>query len=85
MGSPTSTNNSDSRSPPNKYPVVEARGKKVERGMRADEFTMGKKLGEGKFGVVHLARHRKSGMVVALKKIPKSMIQSHFMVDQLAL
>ena len=46
---------------------------------------MGKKLGEGKFGLVNLARHKRTGLVVALKKIPKQMIQSHFMVNQLAL
>jgi len=46
---------------------------------------IGKKLGEGKFGVVNVARHKKSGMIVALKKIPKAMIKSHMMTDQLAL
>lgn len=46
---------------------------------------IGKTLGEGKFGVVMIARHKKSGFLVALKKIPKAMIKSHFMVDQLIL
>lgn len=32
-----------------------------------------------------MARHRKTGFLVALKKIPKEMIKSHFMIDQLAL
>jgi len=32
-----------------------------------------------------MARHKKSGFLVALKKIPKEMIKSHFMIDQLAL
>ena len=50
-----------------------------------EDFIVGRKLGEGKFGLVNLAQHKRTGMVVALKKIPKQMIQSHFMVDQLAL
>lgn len=50
-----------------------------------DDFVIGKTLGEGKFGVVMMARHRKSGFLVALKKIPKDMIKSHYMIDQLAL
>ena len=46
---------------------------------------MGKKLGQGKFGCVNIVRHRKTCGVFALKKIPKAMIKSHMMVDQLAL
>ena len=47
-----------------------------------DEFEEGKKLGEGKFGIVTLARHKPTASLVALKKIPKAMIKSHMMVDQ---
>ena len=50
-----------------------------------DEYEIGKKLGEGKFGCVNLARHKKTLGLFALKKIPKAMIKSHMMVDQLAL
>ena len=32
-----------------------------------------------------LARHKKTKALVALKKIPKDMIKSHMMIDQLAL
>ena len=46
---------------------------------------VGKKLGEGKFGCVYLANHRLLGGVYALKKIPKNLIKSHLMTDQLAL
>jgi serine/threonine protein kinase len=46
---------------------------------------MGKKLGEGKFGCVNMVRHKKSLGFFALKKIPKNLIKSHMMVDQLAL
>lgn len=46
---------------------------------------MGKKLGEGKFGLVNVVRDRKTGGVFALKKIPKAMIKSHMMVEQLSL
>lgn len=34
-----------------------------------DEFKIEQKVGEGTFGVVHKAIHRKTGKVVALKKI----------------
>jgi serine/threonine protein kinase len=46
---------------------------------------VGKTLGEGKFGVVTMARHKKTSSLFALKKIPKEMIKSHMMIDQLAL
>ena len=50
-----------------------------------DEFEMGRKLGQGKFGSVHCARHVGTGGVFAVKKISKSLIKSHMMVDQLGL
>jgi serine/threonine protein kinase len=46
---------------------------------------MGRTLGEGKFGVVVMAMHRATRSVFALKKIPKAMVRSHLMVEQLAL
>lgn len=50
-----------------------------------DEFSIDKKLGEGKFGCVNLVRHKKTRGLFALKKIPKALIKSNMMVDQLAL
>jgi aurora kinase, other len=32
-----------------------------------------------------VARHKKSGFLIALKKIPKAMIKSHYMIEQLTL
>lgn len=32
-----------------------------------------------------MVRHKKTNSIFALKKIPKSMIKSHLMIDQLAL
>jgi len=32
-----------------------------------------------------MAKHKKTGSLFALKKIPKAMIRSHMMVDQLTL
>lgn len=49
-----------------------------------EEFIIGKKLGQGKFGSVSLVRHKKTGGVFALKKIPKALIKSHMMVEQVA-
>ena len=42
-------------------------------------------MGSGKFGTVMMVRHKKTGSLFALKKIPKEMIRSHFMIDQLTL
>ena len=50
-----------------------------------EDFQIGKNLGEGKFGQVMIAKHKRSGSVIALKKIPKAMIKSHFMIEQLTL
>lgn len=84
VGSPTSTDNSDSRSPPNKF--IEAPDVKKKSGkVCIEEFSIGKTLGEGKFGVVMIARHKKTNTLIALKKIPKAMIKSHMMVEQLTL
>lgn len=49
-----------------------------------EQFNIGKKLGEGKFGTVHLASHQNTGAIFALKKIGKTVIKSHRMIDQLA-
>jgi len=53
--------------------------------MEINDFILGKNLGEGKFGVVFQAIHKKSGWLVALKKVPKDMIKSHLMIDQFIL
>lgn len=50
-----------------------------------DDFIVYKKLGEGKFGIVNLVRHKKTNIICALKKIPKALIKSNMMIDQLAL
>lgn len=46
---------------------------------------MGKVLGEGKFGTCYQAFHKSTGWIYAIKKIPKEIIKSHFMIDQFAL
>ena len=53
--------------------------------MSLNDFKLGKTLGEGKFGTVYQATHKKSGFIFALKKVPKDMIKSHLMVDQFVL
>lgn len=58
--------------------------KKINK-LSMDDFSIGKTLGQGKFGQVMVARHRKTCSLFALKKIPKAMIKSHMMIDQLAL
>lgn len=39
-----------------------------------DDFDIGRRLGEGQFGSVYLARERRSGFIVALKAIKKSQL-----------
>ena len=52
------------------------------KGCSIHDFDLGKALGEGKFGTVHVATHKSSNSLYAIKKIPKAMIKSHLMVDQ---
>ena len=39
-----------------------------------DDFDIGRDLGKGRFGNVYLARERRSGYIVALKKINKALV-----------
>lgn len=39
--------------------------------MSIDDFEIMKNLGEGKFGLVMMAKHKKTKGIFALKKIPK--------------
>jgi hypothetical protein len=48
-----------------------------------DDFEIGKKLGEGRFGVVYLAREKKTKFVVALKVLYKVELQQHGVEQQL--
>jgi serine/threonine protein kinase len=50
-----------------------------------NDFILGKNLGEGKFGTVFQAYEKRTKSIYALKKIPKSMIKSHWMIDQFIL
>ena len=50
-----------------------------------NDFMLGKNLGEGKFGTVFQAMEKKSKALYALKKVPKSIIKSHYMIDQFIL
>ena len=46
------------------------------------DFELGKCVGSGKFGDVHICRHRSTGTIYALKKIFKSTLNEYKMVDQ---
>ena len=49
--------------------------------MFIDDFSLGKKLGEGKFGEVFVAQHKKLGFVCALKKINRSRLDEKLTVQ----
>ena len=57
----------------------------VNKKVSINDFLLGKNLGEGKFGTVYQAFDKKSKSLYALKKVPKSIIKSHWMVDQFIL
>ena len=42
-----------------------------------DDFELGKRLGEGKFGRVYLAREKKSKYIVALKVLEKKQLSKN--------
>jgi aurora kinase/aurora kinase A len=50
---------------------------------KSADFTMGKFLGSGKFGVVYLAIDKKSGCEVAIKRLDKEFIKNYKMTKQL--
>ena len=49
-----------------------------------NDFVIGKRLGKGKFGEVFLAKHKKLGMIVAMKVISKEVIKSNNLDNQLS-
>lgn len=53
--------------------------------VEVNNFILGKSLGEGKFGIVYQATHKPTGWLYAIKKVPKEMIKSHYMIDQFIL
>lgn len=55
------------------------------RKVTINDFHLGKNLGEGKFGTVYQAFDKRTKSIYALKKIPKSVIKSHWMIDQFIL
>ncbi len=57
----------------------------MNRKVTIGDFILGKNLGEGKFGTVFQAYDKKTKAIYAVKKIPKSVIKSHWMIDQFIL
>lgn len=57
----------------------------LHRKVSIHDFSLGKVLGEGKFGTVFLATHIDTKSFYALKKVPKQIIKSNMMIDQFLL
>lgn len=53
-----------------------------EKGLRLEDFEIGKKLGKGKFGRVYCVRHKKTGFICALKAMDKSEIVQYNLQKQ---
>lgn len=53
---------------------------KLEIPLSMKQFELGKCVGSGKFGDVHICKHKQTGFVFALKKIFKSTIKEFNMV-----
>lgn len=54
-----------------------------ESRLSLNNFTMGKKLGRGRFGSVYTAEEKQTGMVVALKLIDWTQVREEQMEDQI--
>lgn len=59
---------------------IPKQSKQKSKKLSLQDFYLGKKLGEGRFGVVWVAFHKASGAIFALKKIAKSTIKGNFMI-----
>lgn len=51
--------------------------------LKIGDFELGREVGRGRFGVVKVARHKKTGMVFAIKIIKKTTIKKEEIVEQL--
>lgn len=56
---------------------------KSSRQLKVGDFELGKELGKGKFGLVRMVRHRKTGLFFCLKIIKKAMIVKEELQEQL--
>ena len=66
-------------------PTIEEQKNKESSGLSIDDFVLGKKLGEGRFGNVFMAIHKKTGSIFAIKRVPKETLKQNMMIDQFAL
>lgn len=49
-----------------------------------NDFSIGKKLGKGKFGEVYLVRHKRIGLICAMKVLSKEVIKQNGLENQLS-
>ena len=62
-------NNFVSSDHPKKHPILSRNKSILSASTFADEFTVGKVLGKGRFGNVCLAKHNQTNSIYAVKKI----------------
>ncbi|CBJ26242.1 Aurora-like Serine/threonine protein kinase [Ectocarpus siliculosus] len=58
-------------------------GRQKGRGWTLNDFEIGRRLGQGKFGKVYMARERRSGYVVAMKVLQKKQLSKSGVEHQL--
>lgn len=62
-----------------------AKKKNTPQKLTIDDFYIGKSLGQGRFGTAHMAFHKASGAIFAIKKVKKEIIKANKMIDQFIL
>ena len=68
---------------PNAATQISAASDGTKRKWKLSDFEIGKPLGRGKFGIVYLAREKRSKVLVALKVLFKNQLQSSGIEHQL--
>jgi serine/threonine protein kinase len=59
--------------------------KRKNKSLALEDFHVGKRLGEGRFGTVYMVTHKATRTIYAMKKICKEQIKSNKLINQFIL